>query len=85
MVYWKLNSNLSLRVIRAKKVRIAVPSKMVIQGHMGRPWGKHLDDPRYLENSIEIYPQELEKLNHMLLFQGMSKILVYRYNFLFST
>ena len=58
---------------------------MVVQEHMGRPWGKHLDDPQHLENSIEIYLRELVKLNHMLLFQGMSKILVHHYNFLFST
>ena len=48
---------------------------------MGRPWDKHLDDSQHLENSIEIYSQEPVKLNHMLLFQGMSKILVHRYNF----
>ena len=64
---------------------MAVPSKTIVQRDMGRPWGKHLDDPQHLENSIEIYLQELVKLNHMLLFQGMSKILVHRYNFLFST
>ena len=52
---------------------------------MGRPWDKHLDDSQHLENSIEIYSQEPVKLNHMLLFQGMSKILVHRYNFLFNT
>ena len=50
-----------------------------------RPWDKHLDDSQHLENSIEIYSQEPVKLNHMLLFQGMSKILVHRYNFLFNT
>ena len=64
---------------------MAVPSKTIVQRDMGRPWGKHLDDPQHLENSIEIYLQELVKLNHMLLFQDMSKILVHRYNFLFST
>ena len=64
---------------------MAVPSKTIVQRDMGRPWGKHLDDPKHLENSIEIYLQELVKLNHMLLFQDMSKILVHRYNFLFST
>ena len=64
---------------------MAVPSKTIVQRDMGRPWGKHLDDPQHLENSIEIYLQELVKLNHMLLFQGMSKILVHRYNFVFST
>ena len=73
-----------MRVVRVKKARIAVPSKTVIQGHMGRPWGKRLDDPQHLENSIEIYLQEPVILNHMLLFQGMSKILVHHYNFLLS-
>ena len=56
-------------VIQAKKARRAKPNKMVVQEHMGRPWGKHLDDLVHLENSMEIYLQELVKLNHMLLFQ----------------
>ena len=42
---------------------------MVVQEPMGHPWGKCLDDPQHLENSIEIYLQEPVKLNHMLLFQ----------------
>ena len=70
-----------MKVVQAKKERMAVPSKMVIREHMGRPWGKRLDDPQHLENSMEIYLQEPVKLNHMLLFQDMSKILVHRYNF----
>ena len=74
-----------MRVVRAKKARMAVPSKMVVQEHMARPWGKRLDDPQHLENSIEIYLQKPVRLNHMLLFQGMSKILVHRYNFLHNT
>ena len=85
MVNWKFNSHSSVRVVRAKKARMAVPSKMVIQEHMARPRGKCLDDPQHLENSIEIYLQKPVRLNHMLLFQGMSKILVHRYNFLFNT
>ena len=85
MVNWKLNSNSSMRVVQAKKARMAVLSKTVVQEHMGHPWGKRLDDPWHLENSIEIYLQEPVKLNHMLLFQGMRKILVHRYNFLLST
>ena len=65
---------------------MAVPSKMVVQEHMGRrPWGKHLDNPQHLENSIEIYLREPVKLNHMLLFQGMSIILVHHYSFLLNT
>ena len=74
-----------MRLIWTEKARMVVPSKMVVQRHMGCPWGKRLDNPQHLENSIEIYLQELVKLNHMLLFQGMSKILVHHYNFLFST
>ena len=74
-----------MKVVQAKKARMVVPSKMVIRENMGRPWDKRLDNPQHLENSVEIYLQEPVKLNHMLLFQGMSKILVYRYNFLLST
>ena len=85
MANWKFNSYSSMKVVQAKKARVAIPSKMVVREHMGHPWGKRLDDPQHLENSIEIYLQELVKLNHMLLFQGMSKILVHCYNFLFST
>ena len=48
-----------MRVVQAKKARMAVPSKMVVQEHMSRPWGKHLDDLQHLENFIEIYSQEL--------------------------
>ena len=70
-----------MRVVHAKKARMVVPSKTVVQGDMGRPWGKCLDNPQQLENSIEIYLQEPVKLNHMLLFHGMSKILIHRYNF----
>ena len=69
-----------MKVVR-EKARMVVPSKTVVQGDMGRPWGKCLDDPQHLENSIEIYLQGPVKLNHMLLFQGMSKILIHRYNF----
>ena len=74
-----------MRVVRAKKARMTIPSKMVVQEHMGRPWGKHLDDPQHLENTIEIYLRESVKLNHMLLFQGRSIILVQRYSFLLNT
>ena len=68
-------------LVQAKKVRRIVLSKMVVQESMGRPWVKCLDDPKHLENSMEINLQEPVKLNHMLSFQGMSKILVHRHNF----
>ena len=31
---------------------------MVVQEPTGCPWGKCLDDPQHLENSMEIYLQE---------------------------
>ena len=57
-----------MRIVQTEKARMAVPSKTIVQRDMGRPWGKHFDNPQHLENSIEIYLQELVKLNHMLLF-----------------
>ena len=60
--WWTKNwnsSNSSIRVVQDKKSRMVVPSKMVVQRHMGCPWGKHLDDPWHLEISIEIYLQKL--------------------------
>ena len=47
-----------MKVVQAKKARMAIPSKMVVREHMGHPWGKRLDDPQHLENSVEIYLQE---------------------------
>ena len=45
--WWVENStsNSSMRVVQAKKTRMVVPSKMIVQRHMGHPWGKRLDDP----------------------------------------
>ena len=48
-----------MRVVQAKETRMAVPRKTVIQRNVGRPWGKHLDNPQHLENFIGIYLQEL--------------------------
>ena len=80
--WWtKLNSPSSMRVVQAKKARRIVLSKMVVQESIGCPWGKCLDDPKHLEYFMEIYLQEPVKLNHMLSFQGMSKIWVHRHNF----
>ena len=48
---------------------------MVVQEPMGHPWGKCLDDPQHLENSIEIYLQEPVKLNHVIISKAWVKSL----------
>ena len=44
-----------------------------------------MDDPRHLGKFQKSLSTRITELNHMLLFQGMSKIQVHCYNFLLST
>ena len=74
-----------MRVVQVKKARMVLPSMMVVHRHMGRPRGKHMDNPRHLGKFQKSLSTKASELNHMLLFQGMSKILVHRYNFLQNT
>ena len=67
--------NSSIRVVQVKEIRMNILYKTVIYGHKGRPWGKLLDDPQHLENSIEIYLQEPVKLNHVIISKAWVKSL----------
>ena len=79
------NSNSSMRDIQVKKTRIVIPSRTVVHMHMGRPWGKNLDNPQHLGKFQKDLSTRASELNHVLLFRSMSKILVHCYNFLLST
>ena len=51
----------------------------------GCPWGLYQDDPQHLEKFQGSLSTQTSKLNHVLLFQGMSKAPVHHYFFLLST
>ena len=79
------NSNSSMRVVQVKKARMALLGMAVVHRHMGRPWGKHMDDPKHLGIFQESLSTRVSELSHVLPVWGISKIHVHCYNFLLST
>ena len=74
-----------MRVIQIKKSRIVIPTRTIVPRHLGHPRVKHLDDPRHLGKFQKSLSARVSELNHVLLFQGMSKIKVHCYKSLLNT
>ena len=72
-------------VVQVKKTRMTIPNETVIHKQVSRPWGKYMDDPQHLGKFQVGLSTKTRKLNHVLLFQAMSKTPVHHYIFLLNT